>query len=452
MKEITVILTSSNRRAILVDSIKWLENMEGVFNIVIVDNGSEDLTSEWLSQQRYDYIWFDEGIQGYGKLWNAVLDNFELADYVVFMEAGVYPEKNCFTKIVEALESSQVGIVSPVSNHFMCDSNYTIEDKCELEKLEQLEQYDKRDFHHLKYKKVYNANWKMFALRKKVIEAYGNFEEKLKNPEKVLLDYELRLIKQGLYQIVCCEAHIFEEFNTCNEIYNEAKGWVVNDKKILKDVWKMNYFNLRPNVRLVENIQEESEKEFKVLEIGCDLGATLLEIQNIYPNCKIYGMDINLAAIDIAKNIADVRYGNIDEFTIPFTEKFDYIIFGDVLEHLRHPEEVIKMCRDVLNENGIIIASIPNIMHISVMEQLIEGRFIYEDTGLLDRTHIHFFTYYEIMFMFQRANYDIKNIEASTIRITEKQKNIQKQLLSLSQNTEAWMYEVFQYIVKAQKD
>lgn len=448
MKEITIVLVSFNRREMLEESIKWLENMEEAFNIVIVDNGSEDLTSEWLSKHQYDYIWFDEGVQGYGKLWNAVLDNFELTDFVVFMEAGVYPEKNCFAKIVETLESSQVGIVSPVSNHYMHENNDTIKNKYDFEKFEQ---YDKGGYSYLENRKVYSANWKMFAIRKSVIETYGKFNEELENPVKVLLDYELRLIKQGLYQMVCSEAHAFEEFNSCDEIYQNAKVWEINDRKTLKDIWKMNYFNLRPNVRLVENIQEEPEKEFKVLEIGCDLGATLLEIQNIYPNCKIYGMDINLAAIDIAKNIADVRYGNIDDLTIPFTEKFDYIIFGDVLEHLRHPEEVIQMCRDILNEDGFIIASIPNIMHISIMEQLIEGRFVYTDTGLLDRTHIHFFTYYEIMFMFQRANYNVINIEASNVRITEKQKNIEKQLLSLSQNTEAWMYEVFQYIVKAQK-
>jgi hypothetical protein len=109
------------------------------------------------------------------------------------------------------------------------------------------------------------------------------------------------------------------------------------------------------------------------------------------------------------------------------------------------------MCRDILNENGVIIASIPNVMHISVMEALIDGRFPYADTGLLDRTHIHFFTFYEIMYMFNEAGYEMENINVSEFPLTERQKEIEKVLLGLSDKTEALMYEAFQYIVKARR-
>lgn len=219
----------------------------------------------------------------------------------------------------------------------------------------------------------------------------------------------------------------------------------------MRAAWGMNYFNLRPNRTLVKYIREPHEREFKVLEVGCDLGATLFEIKSHYPNCQIYGLDINEAAVDIARHIARVKYGNIDELTIPFEEKFDYIIFGDVLEHLRHPEEVVRMCRDLLHENGFIIASIPNVMHISVMEELIEGRFRYRDVGLLDRTHIHLFTYYEIMTLFQDAGYEVKDINGTVFDISEREREIMNILLKLSENTEAWMYETFQYTVRAQK-
>ncbi len=193
----------------------------------------------------------------------------------------------------------------------------------------------------------------------------------------------------------------------------------------MKTFWGMNYFNLRPNWTLVEYIKEPFEREFKVFEIGCDLGATLYEIQSCYPNCQTYGLDINEAAVDIARHIAKVKYGNIDELTIPFEEKFDYIIFGDVLEHLRHPEEVVRMCRELLCENGHIIASIPNVMHL--------------------------FTYYEIMALFQDAGYEVKDINGTVFAISERGREIINILLKLSENTEAWMYETFQYTVKAQK-
>ena len=87
----TIILTSYNRLNELMDTLEWLENVEGIGNILIVDNGSSDETPQWLAMQSYEYIYFDEGFQGYGRLWNAVLENFETGEYIVFMEAGVYP-------------------------------------------------------------------------------------------------------------------------------------------------------------------------------------------------------------------------------------------------------------------------------------------------------------------------------------------------------------------------
>ena len=73
--------------------------------------------------------------------------------------------------------------------------------------------------------------------------------------------------------------------------------------------------------------------------------------------------------------------------------KFDYIIFADILEHLRNPQMVLAAATDMLVDHGQIALSVPNIAHNSIMVQLYRGRFDYHDVGLLDNTHIHFFTY-----------------------------------------------------------
>ena len=91
-----------------------------------------------------------------------------------------------------------------------------------------------------------------------------------------------------------------------------------------------------------------------------------------------------------AKHLAEVKVGNIEDQEIPFEGAFDYIIFGDVLEHLHDPQGIVRFCREKLTERGCILTSIPNVMHVTVMEQLLKGRFEYQDTGLLDRSHIHF--------------------------------------------------------------
>lgn len=264
--------------------------------------------------------------------------------------------------------------------------------------------------------------------------------------DNVLLDYELGMMQQGYSAVVCKKAIAFKLDLDRGEtplIENQS------DKKLLKERWNMNYFNMVPSKNLIDFIEEDKEAEFHVLEIGCDLGATLLSIKNKYHNCKVYGMEINSAAVNIAKNIIDVREGNIEEEKLLFEEKFDYIIFGDVLEHLHNPQKVIRFCKILLKKQGCIIASIPNLMHISVMQQLLNGRFEYQNTGLLDSTHIHFFTYYEILLMFQKEGYSIEEISMTKVNITKEQEILKMKLMEISENVEMHMYDAYQYLVKA---
>lgn len=75
-------------------------------------------------------------------------------------------------------------------------------------------------------------------------------------------------------------------------------------------------------------------------------------------------------------------------------ESFDVIVLADVLEHLRHPEEVLRLIseRKLLASNGFVVVSIPNAAHESVIAELLTGNFEYRPTGLLDHTHVRFFT------------------------------------------------------------
>lgn len=447
---ITVVVTSHERCSQLRDTLQWLADVEGISNIIVADNGSADDTESWLATQEHEYVRFDEGVQGYGGLWNAVLQNFEIQDCIVFLEAGVYPEKKSLTELQKVLQSEGIGMASPVSNHSDSDTGTGMKSREDLTWLRQrsLGQTDRKP-----YDETLRPDWKIWAIRRDVLEKHGLFREELSHPKDVLTDYSLKMLQNGLRQIICNRAFAYENFDGCREVYSASlvDQWRAQDRSAMKETWGMNYFNLTPNRFLVSAITEEDDASFRVLEIGCDLGATLLAIRNRYPQCKTYGLEINSAAVEIAKHLADVRYGNIDELTIPFQEKFDYIIFGDVLEHLRHPEEVIRMCRDQLNDGGHIIASIPNVMHISVMEELIDGRFRYQDVGLLDRTHIHFFTFYEIMQMFQQCGYHVGEIERIVTDISDRQQAMMETLLRLSGRTEEWMYRTFQYVVKAQK-
>ena len=124
-----------------------------------------------------------------------------------------------------------------------------------------------------------------------------------------------------------------------------------------------------------------------------------------------------------------------------------------MLEHLHNPSDVINNCRHILNAGGKIISSIPNLMHYSVLYQLINGDFTYKDTGLLDKTHIHFFTYNEILRLFKNNKYKIINIKAINNVNTEVKDvtDFINELTELSTHKNKLFFEAYQYVTLAEK-
>lgn len=442
--KVTVVITAYNQKDILLLCLKWLRGVYGIGNIIVIDNGSGDGTAKAISELGYDSIIFDEGVQGCGKVWNAAVDNFGLEDTVVFMNPRYMPGKQCFVRLAKALEKEGAGIAGPLSNGFRVPQYIQLDSKDILQKSEYCGDSEDKDFH------VLGVEEGLWAVRKEVLQSLGAFRENLVRAENVLFDYELRMICKNDLSIVCTSAIAYDLF--CgNKERNYGEMTEACDREVLKQTWKMNYFNLRLNKYLTDMVEEYRDDDFRVLEVGCDLGANLLEIKNKYPNCMVYGLEINEAAVSIAKYVADVKTGDIEQKCIPFEETFDYIIFGDVLEHLHNPQEIIKYCKEKLTEHGSIIACIPNLMHISIMQQLLNGKFQYQDTGLLDRSHIHFFTYYEILSMFQEEGFIVEEVRSVSEPLTEEQERLIGKLLELSNHVDEHMYNTFQYVVRARK-
>ena len=122
------------------------------------------------------------------------------------------------------------------------------------------------------------------------------------------------------------------------------------------------------------------------------------------------------ACIDEAKTKMDrVLHGTFDEVydQLPKTY-FDCVFFNDVLEHMLHPEDCLAKIKENIAPDGYVMASIPNIRHISIVRSLVlKGEWKYEDSGIMDRTHLRFFTRKSIMRMFEESGYKIDMIEGT---------------------------------------
>jgi len=106
---------------------------------------------------------------------------------------------------------------------------------------------------------------------------------------------------------------------------------------------------------------------------------------------------------------------DLDEPLPSFSKPFDVMVFGDVLEHLKDPASVLREFVENLRDDGTVIVSLPNVANIYVRLNLLFGRFDYQDRGLLDRTHLHFFTRKSFRRFMNEAGLEINHLIATPI-------------------------------------
>ena len=157
-------------------------------------------------------------------------------------------------------------------------------------------------------------------------------------------------------------------------------------------------------------LEKSNNRLLKILDVGCSEGYLGGYLKNL--GHTVLGVEMNPQSAHKASEVLDSVYnGSISEyFNHHSDEKFDVILFGDVLEHIADPNEVLEVCHKHLNNNGFIIVSLPNVAHAAIRAMLLEGRWEYADLGILDRTHLRFFTKDSAKALFEQAQYDIEDI------------------------------------------
>jgi 2-polyprenyl-3-methyl-5-hydroxy-6-metoxy-1,4-benzoquinol methylase len=139
----------------------------------------------------------------------------------------------------------------------------------------------------------------------------------------------------------------------------------------------------------------------KILDIGCATGYIAEYLQN-YKNCSVVGIEINPEQAQLAKRAClEVFAGSIEDFQIQnqideYVEKrdlFDCVYMSEVIEHLVDPWKILTFIPRWLAENGCLIITTCNVAHWLMRKELMKGRWRYQEYGLLDKTHLRFFTY-----------------------------------------------------------
>lgn len=146
----------------------------------------------------------------------------------------------------------------------------------------------------------------------------------------------------------------------------------------------------------------------RLLEFGCSTG--FLSRHLVERGCAVTGVEIDAEAAEKARQwcervlVADLNKPN---WADGLARDYDTILFGDVLEHLVDPEGVLRKASELLAPNGRVIICLPNIAHWTIRASLLMGKFEYTSTGILDVTHLRFFTPKTARKLIEDAGYQV---------------------------------------------
>jgi spore maturation protein CgeB/ubiquinone/menaquinone biosynthesis C-methylase UbiE len=182
------------------------------------------------------------------------------------------------------------------------------------------------------------------------------------------------------------------------------------------------YFRLtRPE--MMEHVPRGARR---LLDVGCgggDFGQAVKKRGKV----EVVGIEIDPQACAMADQVLDRAIeGNIETMELPFEDGyFDCITFSDVLEHLIDPTEALRKVTRVLAPDGVILMSIPNVGYYEVIQMLANGRWRYSSAGIMDRSHLRFFTAAEIRQMITDAGLEMAGIGPLSI-IPEEQAPLER--------------------------
>ncbi len=297
--------------------------------------------------------------------------------------------------------------------------------------------------------------------KEKSVQIYNQILEEFPEYEEVLAKFGLLLYEENKLEDAL---NIFNKLSAINPDY---KIPVKNNSDIKKtdQIFKKENGNgngkakttAKEDESYYENEREDVQKLInlhakKILDVGCGKGRLGKALKDKL-GAEVWGVEyINDIAFLAAERLDKVISGPIEDAILQLPDKyFDTIIFADVLEHLVDPYYVLQKIKTKLSDHGEIVASIPNVRHWSVVKKLLEGEWEYQNFGIMDNTHLRFFTRKSLYNMFEKAGFTITNI----LYVVAEMETLSPQLLSVMKESNLNVDSLdgeskhFQYIVKA---
>ena len=288
--------------------------------------------------------------------------------------------------------------------------------------------------------------------RRSDFEAAGGFDPRLHSTLEAGTDYALRLLEKGKLTLVAgymhCNLSAAEEEEKAGEL--EKADW-----RYMIGKWSLNpNYSLTTRSELLERVRPREDGSLRVLDVGCAAGGNLCSLSYKYPGAELYGIELNRVTARWASRFGKVLSLDVERLRRPeWQGYFDYILAPDIIEHLRNHYEALLNLRGMLKPEGHLLLSLPNFMYIGNLMEILGGNFKYKIAGILDATHLRFFTRQSIEELLPRAGLKVAAMEPHKFDIDEAWEKALEELLKLPfADKHREDYLALQWLVDAVRD
>ena len=245
-------------------------------------------------------------------------------------------------------------------------------------------------------------------IRREVCEEIGPLDEQFGRGTFEDDDYCVRIRRAGYRLAIATDTYIHHFGSVTNRLDAKYSQLLADNQRKFREKWGV---DPSYSTWMREDLAALVPQVDRALDVGCACGGLGLTLKNSGVSF-VAGIEFdNMAAIDAQTVLDQVWIGDATSMPLPYPHAwFDAMVFADVLEHFADPLQALRHLLPYLKEDGYVIASIPNVGHAAVLHGLVQGTWTYQDAGVLDRTHLRFFTLLEIARMFEQAGLGIEFI------------------------------------------
>lgn len=421
--------------------------------IIVVDNASGGQSVKWLRAQKDILLRENKVNEGFPKGCNQGIRMAEEdADIFLLNNDTILPPNALFWLKMGLYQQERTGTAGSVSN-YVANLQQAAGDFSTVDKIMEFAVKNNVPMQYPYEEKLFLIGFALL-IKRSVLNEVGLLDEIFSPGNSEDVDYGLRVMEAGYRNILCKNSFIL---HLGSRSFGKMGGGFADllrkNQEKLNHKWNMDLqYYMFPRLELTGMIKENREKSMHVLDIGCGMGAIMAKIKGDYPNAKTYGIELQSRAAKLAANIGEVVCADVEQLDFPYPDAFfDYCIMGDVLEHLREPQNVLMRLRRHMKKDGKIIVSMPNMKHYSVILPLLKfDRFPYADSGILDRTHLKMYTNHEIQSLIMRSGYKIRSMCYTMVgKPDEKDERLIDLLTSCMEEPDKNTFLAYQYIVTA---